>query len=172
MDRELAYVKACGAAEVSPPVNAPSANDRRMSEDVPTLTRRLRRLLTHLGLTDGEFATQTGLGSSYISRLLAGERGTSGEAPKLFLKTREVFGLDGRYWSARDDLDPAECLRSNEEDARAMATTDVKMGLINLSAERDDPPEVVKELARTKPPANADALWWFRRYMELLDAHR
>lgn len=143
-----------------------------MTDDLPMIARRLRRLLDHLGLADGEFATKTDLQPSYVGRLLSGDRGLSGEAPKLFLKTNEAFGLSGRYWSARDDLDPAECLRSEEEEARPMSTTDVKMGLINLSAERDDPSDVVKELARTKPPANADALWWFRRYLELLDAHR
>lgn len=168
----VASVKASVRPSGVSPVIAALGNDEGMSDDSPVLTRRIKRLLEYLDLTEAEFATRSGLGSSYVNRLVSGDRGASGEAPKLFLKTREVFGLDGRYWSARDDLDPAECLRSDEEDARAMATTDVRIGLINLSADRDDPPDVIKELARTKPPANADAMWWFRRYLELLDAHR
>lgn len=174
MRAEVAYVN----PQVTPPErdhgNARPSDDRGMADqDLPLITRRLRRLLAHLKITDAEFSERADLKPSYVSRLLSGERGGSGEAPKLFLKTSEVFGVDGRYWSARDDLDPAECIRSAGEEQRSMAKADnAQWRMIQLAAERDAPGDVIKELGRTKAPPGADEFWWFRRYLELLDAHR
>ena len=151
-------------------------DDVSTSTDPGRVARRLRRLIDHLRMTDAEFANATGLKASYLSRLLSGERGASGNASTLFLATRERLALSGHYWSAREDVDPAECVSSTpQEEGRRMATrqtVDMRAGLAQLAAERDDPPEVVKQIMLTQPPAHADALWWVRRYLDLVDAHK
>lgn len=175
MDLGIASVNPRGNHSCVAHGNSAMRHDRGMPEShaEPMIARRLRRLLEHLDISAEEFAERTGLKASYVSRLLSGERGASGDAPKLFLGTSKAFGLGGHYWSARDDLDPAACLHSPDEESRSMAKADnIQARLVRLSADRDDPADVVKELAKTKAPAGADAMWWFQRYLELLDAQR
>ena len=49
-------------------------------------------------------------------------------------------------------------------------SVDYRAALAQLAADRDEPSEVVKGIMRTEAPADADAVWWFRRYLELKDA--
>lgn len=145
------------------------------ASDPGRVARRLRRLIDHLKMTDAEFAEATKMTPGYLSRLLSGERGASGDVPKLFLQTRDCLGLTGHYWSAREDVDPASCLPAGApEEGQRMAAKqpDMRAGLARLAAERDDPPEVVKQLMLTQAPASADAMWWVKRYLDLVDAHK
>lgn len=179
MGSRVSSVNPVGNPSGRDPVNQAARDDECMpaGPDLPKVARRLRRLIDHLKLTDAEFAELTKIKPSYLSRLVSGERGSSGDVPKLVLHTRDHLHLSGHYWSAKDDVDPAECIRSPpEEDGKAMQKrdmgTDMQAGLARLAAERDDPPEVVKALMLTAAPAGADPLWWVRRYLDLLDAHR
>lgn len=145
------------------------------ASDPRRIARRLRKLIDHLQMSDAEFSNATGVTQGYLSRLLSGERGASGDAPTLFLATRDRLDLDGHYWSAREDVAPASCLPSGPlEEGRRMASKqpDMRASLAKLAAERDDPPEVVKQLLLTQAPANADPVWWVRRYLDLVDAHK
>lgn len=145
----------------------------------PTYARRLRALLAHLEIDPATFAARTGLTEGYLSRVLSGERGKS-ELPKLQGKAESVFGVPGRYWSATSDEAAKKTLRSlpqhgGDPMARMIGgqsfggTVDYRTQLAQLAAERDEPGEIVKGLMRTEAPAGADAVWWFRRYLELRD---
>lgn len=53
-----------------------------------------------------------------------------------------------------------------------VGSLDYRAQLAQLAAERDEPGDLVKGLMRTEAPRDADAVWWFRRYLELRDATR
>lgn len=149
-----------------------------------TVARRLARLLTHLNVEDAEFARRTGLTASYVSRLLSGDRGQSGEVPKLAMAVQDAYGISGHYWSARVDLDPAECnLRRTgaeqvtrpEEEMGTLtgrqefgAGAEARAELAMQSARRGDPAEVVRQIMLVEAPANASAAWWLKTYFELV----
>ena len=56
--------------------NVRPLHDPQMTDaDAPRITRRLKRLLAHLKVSDADFASATGLKPSYVSRLVNGQRG-------------------------------------------------------------------------------------------------
>ena len=48
---------------------------------------------------------------------------------------------------------------------------DVGAGLARLARERGESAEMVADLLMSSPPADADAVWWTRRYLELHDLY-
>lgn len=149
-----------------------------------TYGRRLRVLLEHLHLSPAEFAARTSLTEGYVSKILSGSLGKSGDLPKLHHKAQTAFGVSDIYWTSRSDISPQQA--QNPQPSRGLGGgaymgrmtgpqsfghgADVRDALAALAAERDDDPGVIKALLRTSPPSDADALWWFRRYLELSDA--
>jgi transcriptional regulator with XRE-family HTH domain len=174
--------------QLAPTVTRSGAKLLDMSTSEPDETRiakRLRRLLDYLELRDVEFATRAELTPSYVSRLLSGDRGGSGEVPKLSLHSWRYFGIDGRYWTSPVELDPATCQTAEQVDSMG---AEERMGsmtgrqefgpgamaraeLARLSAERDDPPAVTQQIMRLPAPDGADAAWWLRQYFEILKQH-
>lgn len=148
-----------------------------------TYSRRLRALLHHLDLTPAEFAAKSELTEGYVSKILNGTLGKGGELPKLHHKTQAVFGVPDIYWRSRSDIPPEKAHASAPEKGGAYmgrmvgpqsfgSGVDVREALATLAAERDEDGEVIKELLRSQAPEGADAMWWFRRYLELSDTRR
>lgn len=147
----------------------------------PTYARRLRLLLDRLRVEPSEFAARTGLSEGYLSRVLSGERGKGGELPKLQARTAEAYKVPSRFWSAPSDEDAEKALPSqSQQGGDAMGrmiggqsfggSVDYRVQLAQLASDRDDPGDMVKAIMRTEAPADADAVWRFRRYLELRDA--
>ena len=140
--------------------------------------------MTYLDVEDAEFARRTGLTASYVSRLLSGDRGQSGEAPKLALAVQQAYGVGGHYWTSRVDLDPGACnvgqpvakqVIQPEEEMGTLtgrqefgAGAEARAELAMQSARRGDPAEVVRQIMLVEAPANASAAWWLKTYFELV----
>ena len=146
----------------------------------PVFARRLEHLLAHLEIDAATFASLTGVTEGYLSRVLSGERGKK-ELPKLQGRAESVFGVPGYYWSAKTEESAENALRSVSPHGgnimgrliggqAATSTMDLRRELAQLASDRDEPGDVVKGIMRTEAPPGADAVWWFRRYLELKDA--
>lgn len=134
-----------------------------------------------LRLDAAALSARTGLSEGYLSRIMAGERGKS-ELPKLHEKVQTAFGVPGHFWTAASDADAEKALRSRSQHGGEQmgmmigpqafgGAVDYRVRLAELATERDESGEIVKALMRTKAPDDADAVWWFRRYLELRDEH-
>jgi transcriptional regulator with XRE-family HTH domain len=167
--------------------NVPGMASKHVSPSEPATTvvaRRLRKLLDFLKIDNAEFATRTRLQPSYIGRLLNGERGASGDIPKLTLGTLTAFGIDGHYWSSPVDLDPAKCQIRRPTEHQNSAASEGDMGkmmgrqefgpgaaaraeLAAWAARQGDSGDVIREIMLVEPPADASAVWWLRTYFEI-----
>lgn len=151
-----------------------------------TIARRLRRLLDYLQLEPAEFASRTKLAPSYVSRLLSGDRGKSGEASKLELAVQRAFGIGGHFWTSRVDLDPAQCKMGGSTAATPpegdeMGTlvgrqefgsgADARAELALMAARKGDPSDLIRDIMLVEAPPNATAAWWVRTYFDLASRH-
>lgn len=156
--------------------------------------RRLAALIDHLGMTQTEFAAATGLDVGYLGRILKGERAKGARnMSKLHEKVAETLGIGGHYWTAKNDV-PLEkaYVQKPQQGGNLMAVITgpqmfggqkpspavaeevnetIKAKLVQYAAQQDESGELIKELAKTKVPAEADIIWWVRTWDELTRKH-
>lgn len=149
----------------------------------PDYSDRLRHLMKHLNMSAREFARATSLSESYISRILTRDRGASisKDPNKLRLAAMQAFGVPDIFWQGTGDegLEGVAKVRHTERVTSTSTTVkdvlrlhdSIKLGLVQLAAERGESGDVIRELALTTPPDDADVTWWMRRYFELVDKY-
>lgn len=131
--------------------------------------RRLAALIDYMGATPTQFCAATGLNTDYVSKVLSGNLGKGRELSKLHERTLASLGLGGHYWTAPADVAPEKALPSKPQQGGDMpkAKVDVGSGLARLAREMGESPEMVSDLLGSVSPADADPVWWTRRYLEL-----
>lgn len=135
--------------------------------------RRLAALIDYTGRDAAGFCALTQLNPDYVSKVLSGDLGKSRELSKLHNATLAALGVPGHYWTGPDDIPPEKALLPKPQHGGDMgkAKTDVGAQLARLAHERGEPSDMVTDLLTSAPPADADAVWWARRFLDLHDIY-
>lgn len=145
-----------------------------------TIARRFEKLLRYLEKTPGEFARDTGLDPSYISRLRSGAR--QGVGGNLHHKVADAYGIDPSYWTNPIEREPGECMRQRRPPmplptpvyvappAPKSGPQPVKEAIMELAIQRGDGPERMMSILRAMPPEGKEnsLAWWIGFYVDLV----
>lgn len=148
--------------------------------DMPTdefepgeIASKLNALLAHLGIQAREFAIAIGVDESTISKIRSGARGKRPD--KLISGARRAYNIPDIYWQRGTTADLPSLLGPGKVRPMNASTyqqhqqhEEFRSRLAKMSADCDDPPEVIKAILQLQPPPDAELIWWVQQYRRLL----
>lgn len=137
------------------------------------VARRLKKLMDYLGKDAASFSKDTGLDRSYVGRLLHGERGR-GVGAALVMKTERAYKLDGMYWTAPNDPNPADCINLPEDRKLRTEVSEsqraIKDAVLEACIDMGAHPDVMRAVVKATPPEGQElrVAWWLQYVLEAL----